>query len=78
MSLHKCPNCLEERFSWQNDHEVSLLTIWDCWDCGYRAFEDESLESPCPDCQYKYRMQMKDEVSNYWWCTKCETKTLLV
>jgi len=76
MSVHKCPNCKDFGFVWQVDEDVSPLTIWDCGECGYRAFEDESLESECPDCNYQFRMFLKDEKLEYWWCTKCGRKTI--
>ena len=74
MSLHKCPNCKKIGFNWFVDDEISSLTIWGCLECGYRAFEDESKESPCPQCEYPYRIYLKDENSTYWWCSNCENK----
>lgn len=74
MSLHKCPNCKEIGFNWFVDDEISTLTIWECWECDHRAFEDESKESPCPECDYPYRIYLKDENSTYWWCSDCESK----
>lgn len=76
MSVHKCPNCKDYGFVWKVDEDISALTIWDCCECGYRAFEDESFESECPDCNYLYRMLLKDEKSEYWWCLKCARKTI--
>jgi len=76
MSAHKCPNCLNDDFYWQVDEEQSPLTIWDCGNCGYRAFEDEKDESECPDCKYPYRMKLQSETGEvFWWCTKCSVKT---
>lgn len=77
MSLHKCPKCSKIAFTWFVDEEVSVLTIWGCWECNYRAFEDESKESKCPDCNSPGRIELKDEYSEYWWCIRCEriTKT---
>lgn len=54
MSLHKCPNCKEINFNWFVDEETSILTIWNCWGCVYRAFENESKESTCINCDYHY------------------------
>lgn len=77
MSLHKCPNCKEIGFFWSVDHEITSLTIWNCSICGYHALEDESFESTCPDCNYAYRLLMKKEDSEYWWCSKCARKTII-
>lgn len=74
MSVHKCPNCKDFGFVWKVDDEISDLTIWDCSECGYRAFEDESKQSNCPHCDYPYRIYLKDENSTYWWCSECERK----
>jgi len=76
MSLHKCPSCKEIGLNWRVDDEISELTIWDCWECGYQAFENESYVSQCPDCGYAYRILIKDDYTNYWWCSNCEKKTI--
>lgn len=76
MSAHKCPNCKELDFFWSNDEEVSLLTIWGCGTCGYDSLEDEKKESNCPDCDYAHRLFMIEPPFKYWWCTKCERKTM--
>lgn len=78
MSLHKCPECRKFGFVWKVDYDISSLTIWDCWECGYTAFEDESLESFCTDCSYKYRIQLQVDDTKFWWCTECETKTIII
>ena len=77
MSLHKCPNCKEIRFNWIVDNEISDLTIWDCWECNYTAYEDESKESNCPECKFPFRIFLKDDNSKYWWCSECERKVII-
>jgi len=44
MALQFCPNCMKERITWSIDADRSSFTMWDCWDCGYSAEEDESKE----------------------------------
>lgn len=77
MSLHKCPSCKEYGFTWMVDEEISPLTIWNCSECSYQAFEDESNESECPECNYAHRIRLKDEKFEYWWCSECERKTII-
>ena len=51
MALLFCPECEREGFFWAVDEDISPLTYWNCIICGYRAYEDESQVTDCPQCK---------------------------
>lgn len=70
-----CPNCKADTFTWSIDNEENALTKWACHECGYTAWEDETLERDCLICGKKTEMHMKDNVMEYWWCSSCNKIT---
>ena len=75
MSTHICPKCKNDSFTWVVDEEISSLTIWGCYNCRYEAIEDESLERICSRCGSKSESYLKDQESEYWWCSNCNRIT---
>ena len=75
MATQVCPNCQLDSFSWSIDEEESLSTKWGCHECGYIAFEDESLLRECAFCYKKIESQLKDKMKKYWWCSTCNKRT---
>ena len=73
MATQICPKCKVDSFNWKVDEEESPLTIWDCGNCQYRAFENESDERNCSKCGKKSESKLKDEIKEYWWCSCCNT-----
>jgi len=65
MATQVCPNCKEDSFTWFVDEEVSSLTIWGCSTCGYRAYENESLEKVCANCNQKTECRLEDKEKKY-------------
>ena len=51
-------------FSWIIDEEQSSLTIWNCRNCNYRAFENESDERTCKKCGKKTESKLKKKNRN--------------
>jgi ribosomal protein S27AE len=69
MAIQICPKCKEESFVWSaNDHDPAL-TDWHCGNCGYTALE--IFENVCETCDQKTKSYMKDDTSEYWWCSSC-------
>lgn len=77
MATQICPNCKKDNFSWIVDEEESHLTIWDCENCNYRAFENESDERNCSKCGKKTELKLVDDNKEYWWCTNCNTTEII-
>lgn len=77
MATQICPNCKIDSFTWKMDGEISSMTIWDCGNCQYRAFENESDERNCSTCQKKTELKLKDSEKEYWWCTNCNTTEII-
>jgi DNA-directed RNA polymerase subunit RPC12/RpoP len=77
MSTQICPNCKIDNFTWKVDEEESPLTIWDCGNCRYRAFENESDERNCSKCGKKTESKLKDNKKEYWWCSNCNTTEII-
>lgn len=77
MATQICPNCKADTFTWSIDDESSL-TMWDCHECGYIAWEDETLEHVCANCGNKSEMSLNDDNNEYWWCCSCNKLTLVV
>ena len=77
MAEQVCPNCNKHSFTWMLDEDVSDLTIWGCYNCGYEAFEDESKERNCMKYGSKTESKLKDNIKEYWWCCKCNEVTLI-
>ena len=75
MATQICPNCKLDSFTWSIDKEESPLTKWGCYECGYIAFEDESLERECSNCYKKTESKLKDNLKMYWWCSNCNRIT---
>lgn len=71
MATQICPNCKSDSFTWTLDEAVSLLTRWGCYECGYYAYEDETLERECSNCKRKTDSRLGDEHKTYWWCSSC-------
>jgi len=71
MATQICPNCNSDNFNWKVDEEESPLTIWDCENCQYRAFENESDERYCSICKLKSESKLIDSIKEYWWCSSC-------
>lgn len=77
MATQICPKCKVDSFNWKVDEEESPLTIWDCVNCQYRAFENESDERNCLKCGKKSESKLKDEKKEYWWCSSCNTTSVI-
>ena len=77
MAEQICPNCKVETFNWQVDDDVSPLTIWDCRNCNYRAFENQSDERNCLNCNKKIESKLQDDKKEYWWCSNCNTVEII-
>jgi hypothetical protein len=75
MATQICPKCKEDSFTWSIDEEESPLTYWHCYNCLYGAYEDEKLECICENCGIKTKSRLKDESTEYWWCSSCNTIT---
>ena len=69
MATQICPNCKKDSFTWSIDEEESPLTYWGCYECNYGAYEDESKERICSNCEKKTESRLKDEEKEYWWCS---------
>lgn len=72
MATQICPNCREDDFTWCID-EGEPLTRWSCGNCGYVAYEDETLERECSTCGVKTESRLQDDVKTYWWCCRCNS-----
>ena len=73
MTKQICPNCKKSSFNWSIDEEISEFTIWFCYKCEYKAFENESDERNCSKCKKKTESKLKDDKKEYWWCSSCST-----
>jgi len=73
MATQICPKCKVDDFTWTMDEEESPLTIWDCGNCNYRAFENESDERICSNCSKGTESKLRDSEKDYWWCFTCNT-----
>jgi DNA-directed RNA polymerase subunit RPC12/RpoP len=71
MATQICPNCKKDSFTWKLDDKISDYTIWDCYECNYRAYENESQIRECENCKKKTNNLMNDEMRKYWWCNNC-------
>ncbi|MFT7156383.1 MAG: hypothetical protein ACI8Q1_001393 [Parvicella sp.] len=71
MATQTCPKCNADSLVWSID-DGDILTQWGC-ECGYVAFEDESLEKICLECSNKSKSKLEDAKSTYWWCFICKT-----
>ncbi|HRI59763.1 MAG TPA: hypothetical protein PK228_08565 [Saprospiraceae bacterium] len=60
MAHSKCPQCLDDGFSWYVDAEPPCFTRWYCHKCAYSAVEDESYEQKCP-CGESRVIQITDD-----------------
>lgn len=76
MATQICPNCKADAFTWSIDEE-SGLTMWGCHECGYIAWEDETLERVCSNCGGKSEMNLKDGTKEFWWCCSCNRVTVV-
>lgn len=77
MATQICPNCKNDSFTWSVDFDESQLTKWGCSECYYRAWEDESTERMCSNCNKKTESLLKDETKTYWWCSHCNKVTIV-
>ena len=77
MATQICPNCKADTFTWSIDEEESTLTKWGCYECGYIAWEDETLERVCSNCRSKSEMHLKDDTKELWWCCRCNKVTVV-
>lgn len=73
MATQICPKCKCDSFTWRMDDEISDLTIWVCYECSYQAFENESDERNCKKCGKKTESKLKDDESEFWWCSNCDS-----
>ncbi|WP_396637395.1 hypothetical protein [Maribacter sp. R77961] len=73
MATQICPKFKVDSFNWKVDEDESPLTIWDCGNCNYRAFENETDERNCSNCGKKTESKLKDNKKEYWWCSNCST-----
>ena len=76
MATQICPNCKANAFTWSIDEE-DALTKWGCHECGYIAWEDETLERVCSNCSRKTEMHLNDSGRAYWWCCSCNEVTVI-
>ncbi|MBS9773907.1 MAG: hypothetical protein KGV59_01950 [Tenacibaculum sp.] len=58
MAEHICPRCKKTGFTWHIDEEISILTIWNCSNCNYKALENEEKERICKNCQNKTKSKL--------------------
>jgi hypothetical protein len=77
MSAHLCPNCRKYSFTWSINLDESPLTKWGCFECYYIAWEDESKERICTNCNNKTESLLQDDQKKYWWCSSCDRITIL-
>ncbi|NIG56960.1 hypothetical protein [Chitinophaga sp. Cy-1792] len=77
MALQICPNCQQQDFTWSFDEENIPPTSWHCSNCGYTACEDESFERLCATCNIKSESRLADDKKIYWWCSTCNTITII-
>ena len=77
MATQICPNCKTDNFTWKIDEGESHLTIWDCGNCNYRAFENECDERNCSKCRKKTESKLMDNKKEYWWCSNCNTTEII-
>jgi hypothetical protein len=75
MATQLCPKCNKDSFTWRVDDEISEITIWNCSNCSYEAFEDEYKEDSCNNCE-DAKIQLKDKNKLYWWCFTCNSNVL--
>ena len=73
-----CPNCKTDAFTWSIDEEDSALIKWACYHCHYVAFERESLERECSNCNKKSELRLQHKHNKYWWCSNCNRVTLII
>jgi hypothetical protein len=76
MATQICPNCKEDAFTWVIV-EDNPLTRWGCYKCYYTAWEDESKERVCFNCNKKGELFLKDDEKAFWWCHYCDRVTLV-
>ena len=77
MATKLCPNCKADAFAWAMDDEYSPFTTWGCFNCGYVAYEDESLKRKCSCCGQKTESKLSDKTKQYWWCSNCNRITII-
>lgn len=77
MASQICPRCGEDSFYWKMDEDESSLTIWDCMNCEYRAFENESDERNCSKCGKKTESKLRDDEREFWWCSTCNKTEII-
>lgn len=76
MAEQICPNCKNESFNYASG-EINKPTIWYCYKCTFKAYEDESLERICLNCNTKSEINLMVNAQNYWWCSKCHKYELI-
>ena len=77
MATQICPKCKTDNFTWNIDDEETKLTKWSCANCKYIAFEDENDERKCLRCNKKTEIKLKDLIEEYWWCSNCDTTSVV-
>ncbi len=75
MATQICPKCKKDNFVWNINDEETALTKWSCQNCNYIAFENESDERNCLVCHHKSETKLKDNNTEFWWCSNCNTTT---
>ncbi|QBN18423.1 hypothetical protein [Flavobacterium nackdongense] len=75
MATQICPKCKTDNFVWNIDEEETSLTKWSCLNCNYVVFENESDERNCLVCNHKSETKLKDNSTEFWWCSNCNTTT---
>ncbi|SHM44724.1 hypothetical protein SAMN05444267_104830 [Chryseobacterium polytrichastri] len=64
-----------DSFTWSINDEISNITNWGCYECGYQAIENEVNECACENCRKKQKTKLKDSETEYWWCSHCNEIT---
>ena len=75
MATQICPKCKTDSFTWNIDIEEIVLTKWNCYNCNYTAFENESDERKCVKCNKNTETKLKDKIEEFWWCNNCNTNS---
>lgn len=78
MATQICPNCNKDSFTWYIMADNDKFTKWLCHACSFIAYEEESLERICINCNKKSEIQLIVTDKKYWWCNKCSKYEIII